>query len=96
MTFYSESTVDDYIPYFLRKIDLFGSLWFYFMAEYVVTGREIETLIRRNDLENEYSLRRVTKQLDAKGLFDDLRKAGCKHGDNVIIGNFVFEFDENM
>ncbi len=66
------------------------------MAEYVVTGREIETLIRRNDLENEYSLRRVTKQLDAKGLFDDLRKAGCKHGDNVIIGNFVFEFDENF
>lgn len=65
-------------------------------AEFVVTGREVEILVRRNDLENEYSLRRVTKQLEGIGLFDDLRKAGCVHGDTVIIGNLVFEFDDNM
>lgn len=64
--------------------------------EFVVTGREIETMIKRADLDNEYSLRRVTKQLEATGLFDDLRKEGCEHGDTVIVLNLVFEFDENM
>ncbi|MBQ0105424.1 MAG: GTPase ObgE [Armatimonadetes bacterium] len=65
-------------------------------AEYVITGREVEVLIKRSDLENEYSLRRVTKQLEGLGLFDDLRKEGCRHGDTVIIGELVFEFDDNM
>lgn len=65
-------------------------------GEFAVTGKEVEVLIRRSDLQNEYSLRRVTKQLEGMGLFDDLRKAGCNHGDTVIIGMFVFEFDENM
>ncbi|MBQ9358710.1 MAG: Obg family GTPase CgtA, partial [Abditibacteriota bacterium] len=65
------------------------------MNEFVVIGKEIESLVRKSDLENEYSLRRLTKQLEATGLYDDLRKKGCVHGDTVIILNFVFEFDEN-
>lgn len=64
--------------------------------EYVVIGREIEHLIKRADLNNEYSLRRLTKQLEATGLYDKLREKGCVHGDVVIILDFVFEFDDNF
>lgn len=62
------------------------------LNEFVVTSREVEILVKRSDLENEYSLRRLTKQLEELGLFDDLRKAGCVEGDTVIIGNLVFDF----
>ncbi|MBO4548248.1 MAG: GTPase ObgE [Abditibacteriota bacterium] len=65
-------------------------------GEYVVLGKEIENLVRRSDLDNEYSLRRLARQLEGAGLYDALREKGCSHGDTVIILNFVFEFDENF
>ena len=65
-------------------------------GEFFVVGKEIENLIKRADLNNEYSLRRLTKQLESTGLFDDLRTEGCEHGDTVIILDFVFEFDDNF
>ncbi len=65
------------------------------MNEFVVIGKHIENLVKKSDLDNEYSLRRLTKQLEGTGLYDDLRQKGCRHGDTVIIHNFVFEFDEN-
>ncbi|MBP5273879.1 MAG: GTPase ObgE, partial [Abditibacteriota bacterium] len=66
------------------------------MNEFVVIGKHIENLVKKSDLDNEYSLRRITKQLEGTGLYDDLRQKGCRHGDTVIIHNFVFEFDENF
>lgn len=61
-------------------------------AAFTITGARIEKLVAMTNLQDEQSLRRFQKiwrymELDAR-----LREAGCKDGDEVIIGGFVFTF----
>lgn len=59
-----------------------------------VSGYDIERLVERNDLNNEASLLRVIRKFKAFDLDKKLRLAGVKHGDTVIILDFVFDFIE--
>lgn len=63
-------------------------------GEYVVEGKPVEMLVRRTDINNEYALRRMHKQLDKMGVIKELRKMGAEHGDTVIIGKFELEFHD--
>jgi GTP-binding protein len=64
--------------------------------EFVVEGKRVETLVARASVENEYSLRRLHKQLDRLGVIKELREQGASEGDTVKIRGIEFEFqDEN-
>ena len=64
--------------------------------EYEVTGRAVEMLIRRTDLENEYALRRLHRQLDKLGVISSLRKLGAGEGDTVMIYGIEFEYTDEI
>jgi len=63
-------------------------------GEYAVIGREIEVLVARTDINNEYALRRMHRQLDKMGVIKELRDAGAVHGDIVRIREWEFEFSD--
>jgi GTP-binding protein len=58
-----------------------------------VTGRGIETLIARHDVDNEEAMRYVEERLRAIGVIRSLEAAGFESGDDVEIGGVVFELD---
>lgn len=63
-------------------------------AAFTIKGSRIERLVAMTNLDDEQSLRRFQKiwrymELDAR-----LKEHGCKDGDEVIIGGFVFTFHE--
>jgi len=62
--------------------------------EFTVTGRSVELLVRRTDLNNEYALRRLHGQLEKIGVIERLRALGAVEGDTVSIGDFVFDFTD--
>ncbi len=64
--------------------------------EYEVTGKAVEMLIRRTDLENEYALRRLHRQLDKLGVISSLRKLGAGEGDTVMIYGIEFEYTDEI
>jgi GTP-binding protein len=59
-----------------------------------VVGRPVEVMVGRTDLDNEYGLRRLHRQLDKLGVIRRLRDAGAKHGDTVRIRNLEFDFSD--
>ena len=61
---------------------------------FVVKGKPVEMLVRRTDINNEYALRRMHKQLDRMGVIKRLRDLGARHGDVVRIGKLEFEFHD--
>lgn len=62
--------------------------------EYTVTGRPVEILVKRTDINNEYALRRMHKQLDKMGVISRLRQMGAQHDDTVRICGMEFEFHD--
>jgi len=65
--------------------------------EFIVEGRPVEKLVQRTDLNNEYALRRLHRQLEKMGVIKRLRDLGAQHGDAVKIANTEFDFvDEEL
>ncbi len=61
-------------------------------GKFVVTGRPVEMLVVRTDIQNEYALRRMHGQLDKMGVIKALKNEGAKHGDIVTIKGVEFDF----
>jgi GTP-binding protein len=61
-----------------------------------VTGRGIERLIGRHDVENEEALRYIEERLRALGVIRALEAQGFEPGDDVEIAGIVFELDPGM
>ncbi len=60
--------------------------------EFLIEGRPVETLVQRTDLNNEYALRRLHRQLEKMGVIKRLRDLGAQNGDTVKIANTEFDF----
>jgi GTP-binding protein len=58
-----------------------------------VSGRGIELLVARHDLENEEALAYLEQRLTEIGVVAALRRAGFEPGDEVRIGEQAFELD---
>ena len=58
-----------------------------------VTGRGIELLIARHDLENQESLDYLESRLREIGVIAALQRAGFEPGDEVVVGELEFELD---
>src|SRR3954454_2153648 len=61
-----------------------------------VTGRGIERLIERHDVENEEALRYVEERLRVLAVIRALEAHGFEPGDDVEIAGIVFELDPGM
>jgi GTPase len=61
-----------------------------------VTGRGIERLIERHDVENEEALRYIEERLRVLGVIRALEAQGFEPGDDVEIAGIVFELDPGM
>lgn len=62
--------------------------------EFEVGGRPVESLVLRTDMNNEYALRRMHRQLERMGVIGRLRELGAKHGDLVRIRDLEFDFHD--
>lgn len=60
--------------------------------EFVVEGRAAEMLVRRTDINNEYAMRRLHRQLERMGVIKRLRELGAQQGDLVRIAGTEFDF----
>jgi GTPase len=58
-----------------------------------VTGRGIELLIARHDLENPEALDYLESRLREIGVIAELQRAGFAPGDEVVVGELEFELD---
>jgi GTPase len=58
-----------------------------------VTGRGIELLIARHDLENPEALDYLERRLREIGVIAALQRAGFEPGDEVVVGDLEFELD---
>jgi GTP-binding protein len=61
-----------------------------------VTGRGLERLIERHDVENEEALRYIEERLRVLGVIRALEAQGFEPGDDVEIAGIVFELDPGM
>ncbi|HEY1238497.1 MAG TPA: GTPase ObgE [Solirubrobacterales bacterium] len=62
-------------------------------GKFRVTGRGIELLIARHDLENPEALDYLEARLREIGVIAELQRAGFEPGDEVIVGDLEFELD---
>jgi GTP-binding protein len=58
-----------------------------------VTGRGIEVLIARHDLDNPEALDYLESRLREIGVIAELQRAGFEPGDEVVVGEIEFELD---
>jgi GTP-binding protein len=61
-----------------------------------VTGRRVERLMARYDLDNDEALAYLEGRLKAIGLIDALEAQGFEPGDEVVIGGVAFELDPDQ
>lgn len=59
---------------------------------YAVTGEEIERLALKTDWDNQEGVENFQRELDRRGVVAALRRAGAEPGDEVRIGEVVFDF----
>jgi GTP-binding protein len=59
---------------------------------YVVFGEGVERLALRTDWENPEGVERFERELERRGVLGALRRAGAEPGDEVRIGETVFDF----
>ena len=59
---------------------------------YVVTGAWIKKIFNSTNFEDTESTNFFQRTLEAAGVFEDLRKAGCKEGDTVRIEDLEFDY----
>ncbi|HSD23145.1 MAG TPA: GTPase ObgE [Solirubrobacterales bacterium] len=62
-------------------------------GRYRVTGRGIELLIARHDLQNPEALDYLEARLREIGVIAELQRAGFEPGDEVVVGDLEFELD---
>jgi GTP-binding protein len=62
-------------------------------GRYRVTGRGIELLIARHDLENPEALDYLEGRLREIGVIAELQRAGFEPGDEVVVGEIEFELE---
>jgi GTP-binding protein len=62
-------------------------------GRYRVTGRGIELLLARHDLENPEALDYLEGRLREIGVIAALERAGFQPGDEVVVGDLEFELD---
>jgi GTPase len=62
-------------------------------GRYRVTGRGIELLIARHDLENPEALDYLESRLREIGVIAELQRAGFEPGDEVVVGDLEFELE---
>ena len=58
-----------------------------------VTGRRVERLMARHDLDNEEALAYLEGRLKSIGVIDALEAAGFERGDEVVIAGVAFDLD---
>lgn len=63
-------------------------------GEFIIEGKPVETIVARTDINNEYAIRRMHRQLDKMGVIKRLRDMGVKEGDTVRIRDTEFEFSD--
>jgi GTP-binding protein len=61
-----------------------------------VSGRGIERLVARYDLDNEDALAHLERRLRGIGVIDALEASGFQAGDDVEIAGVAFELDPNV
>jgi GTP-binding protein len=61
-----------------------------------VEGGKVERLVNVTDLTNMEAVYRLQNILKAMGVFDELKEVGAQEGDLVIIGNFEFDYIEDV
>lgn len=59
-----------------------------------IDGESIERAAAMTYWENDESIRRFQRMLESLGIDDDLRKAGVKEGDTVMIGEYELEWND--
>jgi GTP-binding protein len=59
---------------------------------YIVQGESVARLALRTDWENPEGVERFQRELERRGIVRALRRAGAQPGDEVRIGEIVFEF----
>lgn len=59
-----------------------------------VRGKVVERLVHQTDFARDESAERFQRELARLGIESALRKAGCRGGDTVMIGEFSFEWDD--
>lgn len=65
--------------------------------EFVVEGRPVERVMAMTDINNEFALRRLHRQLERMGVINELKTLGVQNGDTVRIGKVELEYkDENV
>jgi len=57
-----------------------------------VTGPAVERLVARTDFSNDEAVAYLQEQLERLGVSEELRAAGARPGDDVVIGENEFEF----
>ena len=61
---------------------------------YHVRGKAIERLVHQTDFARDESAQRFHHELKRQGIESALRKAGCRAGDTVVIGEFSLEWED--
>lgn len=62
---------------------------------YRVQGEYLQMLVERTNIDNDYAVERLQKQLDKLGVEKELIKHGIRIGDTVQIGDVEFNFQSN-
>ncbi len=63
---------------------------------YAVTGRGVERLVARYDLDNEDAMAHLERRLRGVGVIRALQDQGFQAGDDVEIAGVAFELDPNL
>lgn len=61
---------------------------------YRVRGKAIERLVHQTDFARDESAQRFHHELKRQGIESSLRKAGCRAGDTVVIGELSLEWED--
>lgn len=61
-------------------------------GEFALSGEEVERLLQKTDWENEEAVEHFQHEMERLGISSALRRAGAEPGDEVRIGERVFEF----
>ena len=65
-------------------------------GSFVVHGRAAERAVRVSDLTNSDALEYVRHRLKTLGVERELIRAGARSGDVVRVGEFEFEYEEDL
>ena len=76
---------EDTKPYQIKRD---GNIW-------IVSGKEIETLLKMTKFEEDEGARRFARKFKGMGIEDELESLGAKPGDEVQILDYMFTFKDD-